>query len=56
MQLLINKEAYINLCYDDGKAPLHIANENGHESIVQLLLSEGSNFSSCDMNRETALH
>lgn len=56
MQRLISKAAYINLCDDDGKTPLHIAIENGNESIVQLLLSERSNLSSCDMNRETAQH
>lgn len=31
---------------------LHKASENGHESIMQLLLSEGSNFTSYNMNRK----
>ncbi|CAF2042757.1 unnamed protein product [Rotaria magnacalcarata] len=49
----------ITLCedYDDEfKTSLHLAAVEGHYKIVQLLIDQGANVWSCDMNNSTPLH
>ncbi|CAF5067321.1 unnamed protein product, partial [Rotaria socialis] len=49
----------ITLCedYDDEfKTSLHLAAAEGHHKIVQLLIDQGANVWSCDMNSSTPLH
>ncbi|WP_265027666.1 ankyrin repeat domain-containing protein [Wolbachia endosymbiont (group B) of Chorthippus parallelus] len=41
VQLLIEKEADANLKNSDGKTPLQLARDEGHQSIAQLLLNKG---------------
>ncbi|CAF3667628.1 unnamed protein product [Rotaria sp. Silwood1] len=53
------KQNKIVLCedYDDElKTSLHLAAAQGHYEIVQLLIDQGANIWSCDMNDSTPLH
>ena len=43
VQLLLEKDAYIDAGAGMGGAPLHIAAYEGHSEIVELLISEGAN-------------
>jgi ankyrin repeat protein len=42
VQLLIKHEASINLANKDGQTALHLALEEGHRDIVQLLIEQKS--------------
>ena len=41
-QYLIRKGANVNAVDEEGLAPLHMALEDGHDAVVQLLLAAGN--------------
>lgn len=47
--------ADIDLCPKNGASPLIIACKNGHDSIVQLLLSNGANINLCTEDGKSPL-
>jgi ankyrin repeat protein len=56
---IINNEYQQILCEDSDdelKTSLHLAAAEGHYEIVQLLINQGANVCSCDMNDSTPLH
>lgn len=48
MKLLWFRGAEVKLCTATRKDPLFITCQNGHESIVELLLNNGVDFNLCD--------
>ena len=38
----------MNLCDNDGRSPLYIACENGHENTAKILVDNGSIVNLCD--------
>jgi ankyrin repeat protein len=46
----------VNLCGTNGFTPLHVACDNGHIDIVNILLKCNSNVNLCDTNGFTPLH
>ena len=48
MKLLLFRGAEVNLCTATGKDPLFITCQNGHESIVELLVNNGVYVNLCD--------
>lgn len=54
---LINQNERNHEDFDDEfRTSLHLAAAAGHTQIVQLLIDQGANVSSCDMNDSTPLH
>ncbi|KAF0531633.1 serine/threonine-protein phosphatase 6 regulatory ankyrin repeat subunit B-like [Gigaspora margarita] len=47
---------YVNVADDDGKTTLHLSAENGHETIVDILMNYKANISNKDKSHKTALH
>ncbi|CAG8587941.1 11008_t:CDS:2 [Gigaspora margarita] len=47
---------YVNVADDDGKTALHLSAENGHETIVDILMNYKANISNKDKSHKTALH
>lgn len=47
INVLLSKNAEINLCNNNGTSPLYIACQEGHDSTVQLLVSNGARINLC---------
>lgn len=55
INLLLSKNAEINLCNDDGISPLFVACQTDHSSTVQLLLNKGAKINLSDKERTSPL-
>ncbi|XP_065924577.1 uncharacterized protein [Magallana gigas] len=55
INLLLSKNAEINLCNEDGISPLFVACQKNHSSTVQLLLSKGAKINIIDKEKTSPL-
>jgi len=56
VQVLIEKQADVNVANKDGETPLYNAAEKGDQVIVALLLDKGANLKHVTTDGATALH
>ncbi|KAN0094142.1 ankyrin [Hyaloscypha variabilis] len=56
MELLRIDPRYLDLQTSDGRAPLHIAIENNHEGVLDLLVRQGASLKTRDGTGRTPLH
>eukprot|EP00105_Crassostrea_gigas_P032335 XP_011455301.2 PREDICTED: uncharacterized protein LOC105347792 [Crassostrea gigas] len=56
VQILLDNGADINSRTEDGRSPLYIACQNGHDSTVKLLLRNGADINSCNHDGTSPLY
>ncbi len=54
--MLIEERADIEAKDDEGRTPLHLAAEKGHEAVAQLLVDKHANIEAMDIDGRTPLH